>query len=337
MGRPAALLLLLLLRAAAACFDIPPAASAELDLTNRTASCPVLDWAPFASQRSLRLGHNGIGALQPAARAGEALEVLDMSHNELRELPPAFLSRARRLRELFLQHNRLRQLPAAFFANATALQRLRLDGNPLAALPAGALPAGLLLLAVPCRCEVVGSALDACACRPPACAPPVCRCFSDRGAFNLSDFHERQCRGGGAAAAGAGAAGGLLLLLLLVVAAGVMLRCRRKGAAATGWPKREPPAAPGQPRYVSRATEPEAAATGACLAPDYENVFVSPGGCSGAVRDGMPPAWQWARGSPQAPVDDDYFLESDSSHGDQPIYANTQTPATDDIYIVPDK
>ncbi|XP_064353406.1 uncharacterized protein LOC135323607 [Dromaius novaehollandiae] len=331
MGRPGARLLLpLLLGAAAAgpCFDVPPNAPAELDLTNRTASCPVLDWAPLATRRSLLLAHNGIGALPPDARAGPALEVLDLSHNELRRLPDAFLSQARQLRDLFLQHNRLRELPAGFLAAAPALQRLRLEGNPLTAVPAGALPARLRLLALPCRCDAVGSALGACACRPPACEPPACRCLSDRRERNASDFHEQQCRGGGAGlvGAGVGAAAGLLVLVLAAVA--VVLRCRGRGAAAGRRAKRDPPAAPAQPRYVSRAAEPESPPP-ACLALEYENVFVGAGG---------PPAWQRAPGSPPAPADDDYFLESTGSAGDQPIYANTQGPCgDDDVYVMPDE
>uniref|UniRef100_A0A8B9QJS6 Leucine-rich repeat-containing protein 25 n=1 Tax=Apteryx owenii TaxID=8824 RepID=A0A8B9QJS6_APTOW len=348
MGRPTALLLLLLLllRAAASapCFNIPPNSTTSLNLTNRAAACPVLDWAPFAAHRRLYLGHNGIGALQPTARAGKALEVLDMSHNELQQLPPAFLSQAQRLRDLFLQHNRLRELPASFFANATALQRLRLEGNPLAAVPVGSLPARLHLLTVACRCDVVGSVLGAC--RQPNCTAPACRCLSDRGEFNASEFHEQQCRHSVAVLAGAGVGAAAGLLLLLLVAAGVVLRCRGRGAAAWRWAKREPPAALAQPRYISRTAEPGVAATtatttttvgtGACPGPDYENIFVSPCGPPGTTPHGTP-AWQRAQGSPPAPVDDEYFLESDGSLGEQPIYANTQRPGEDDVYVLPDE
>lgn len=41
--------------------------------------------------------------------------------------------------------------------------------------------------------------------------------------------------------------------------------------------------------------------------------------------------------SPQAPADDDYFLESEAVAGGQPIYANTPSPDEDSVYIVPDR
>ncbi|XP_064031328.1 leucine-rich repeat-containing protein 25-like [Pogoniulus pusillus] len=76
----------------------------------------------------------------------------------------------------------------------------------------------------------------------------------------------------------------------------------------------------------------EPGTTDVVTAPDYENVFVSP--CSAPAARGWSPGWQEERYSPQVPVDDDYFLESE---GDQPIYANTQSPSEDNLYIVPDR
>lgn len=57
----------------------------------------------------------------------------------------------------------------------------------------------------------------------------------------------------------------------------------------------------------------------------------SPGHGAGGATPLCPPP------RPQVPVDDDYFLESEAVSGDQPIYANTQTPGEDSVYIIPNQ
>ncbi|KAK4808097.1 hypothetical protein QYF61_025094 [Mycteria americana] len=341
MGHPAAplMLLLLLLHPAAPsspCFTVLPDASAELDLSNKSHQCAELDWGLFQRQSRLWLRHNGIEALSPSSRVGPGLQELDLSYNRLRELPAAFLSRAQGLRHLHLQHNQLRELPDGFFANATALQTLQLEGNPLPAVPPTAFQASLHLLAVPCRCDVVGSILASCARSRPNCTELRCRCLrSHRDVLNATDFHAQECQGSVRLVAGlAGAASGVAVLL--VVAAVVCYRRRKAATAAagTGWGKREPTAAHGQPRYISRATEMSTTNAAAAAAPDYENIFVNPCTAPAAAR-GWTPGWQEERYSPQVPVDNDYFLESEAVSGDQPIYANTQHPGEDNIYITP--
>ncbi|XP_069734044.1 leucine-rich repeat-containing protein 25 isoform X2 [Phaenicophaeus curvirostris] len=336
MGHPASplLLLLLLLRPAASspCLQVPTAAPAELDLANKSHHCVELDWGIFHQQSRLNLSRNGIDALSPSSRVAPELEELDLSHNGLRELPATFLARARGLRGLRLQHNRLRALPDAFFANATALQTLWLDGNPLAAVPSSAFQASLRSLAVPCRCDAVGSVLTPCACPQPSCRELQCLCYSDHQlTLNVTDFHAQQCRSSVGLVAGvAGAAVGVAVLLAVVAVLGY--RRRKVATAGAGWGKREPSVAHGQPRYISRASE-TGTAEAATTAPDYENVFVSP--CAApAAAQGWTPGWQ--EESPQVPTDGDYFLESDAAPGEQPIYANTQNP-NDDIYIVPNQ
>ncbi|KAM6310673.1 LOW QUALITY PROTEIN: leucine-rich repeat-containing protein 25 [Podargus strigoides] len=337
MGHPAPPLLLLLLLPAAPtspCFPVAPDSPAELNLTQSTQQCPELDWGLFQRQSRLWLSRDGIEALSPSSRVGPALEELDLSHNLLRELPHAFLSHARGLRHLGLQHNLLRALPAAFFANATALRSLRLEGNPLPAVPPTAFQPTLRLLAVPCRCDVVGSVLVPCACSGCAAGPPLCHCVTaHRDLFNVTDFHARQCRG--SVGLVAGVAGGVGVVAVLVVVAAVVCHQRRRAATAAagvGWGKWEPAAAHGQPRYVSRATE---TGTGdGTAAPDYENIFVTPGTAPAAAQ-GWTPAWPEEQ--PQVPADDDYFLESEATPGDQPIYANTQSPGEDNLYIIPDQ
>nr|XP_047933811.1 leucine-rich repeat-containing protein 25-like isoform X2 [Anser cygnoides] len=333
MGHPtAALLLLLLLPAAASASCFSSVSATEEDFSNRTAQCRELDWGIFGQQRRLLLAHNGIGAVSPTSRVGSALEELDLSHNELQRLPDAFLERAQGLRRLLLGHNRLQELPDGFFARTAALQSLELQDNPLPAVPASAFHPNLSRLAVPCRCDVVGSVLGACA------DNRTCLCGAPDGTFNVSGFHERECRGGSGVVAAAGGAAAAVAVLVAVAVGGVACHRRRKAAAA-GWGKRESAGAHGQPRYVSHGAEsgPAAAsaAVGASVAPDYENVFISP-----CVVPGMAPAhsrtpeWQRAQYSPQVPEDDTYFMESDA--GEQPIYANTGTPG-EEVYVVPDK
>ncbi|KAM6040051.1 leucine-rich repeat-containing protein 25 isoform 2-T2 [Theristicus caerulescens] len=340
MGQPAAplmLLLLLLLRPAAPCFNVQPDSSTELNFTKRSRQCAELDWGHFQRQTRLWLSHNSIGALSPSSRVGPDLEELDLSYNQLQELPAAFLSQAWGLRNLQLQHNQLRALPAGFFTNATALESLRLEGNPLPVVPRTAFQASLRFLAVPCRCNVVGSILAHCACSQPNCTVLHCHCFTSHHDFlNATDFYAQECQGSVPLVAGlVGAASGVAVLV--VVTAVVCYRRRKTAAAAatgTGWGKRESTTAHGQPRYISRAAEVGTAA--AAAAPDYENVFVSPCTAPAATR-GWTPGWQEERYSPQGPVDDDYFLESDAGCGDQPIYANTQRPIEDNIYIIPNQ
>lgn len=178
---------------------------------------------------------------------------------------------------------------------------------------------------LPCRCDVVGRALD-------SCSSTECLCSSINGTVNASDFHARECRGGAgtvAVAVGSSVAAVLVLLVVLVL----VWRCRRTAGAA-GWGKQEPPAAHGQPRYVSREAESRPAAPGGCVAPDYENVFIGSSAAPGAAtaQDGAY-GWQQEGGSLQALPDHPYFLESDAV--DQPIYANTGTPG-EDIYVTPD-
>ncbi|GAB0200613.1 leucine-rich repeat-containing protein 25 [Grus japonensis] len=343
MGRPAAPLLLLLLLLhlvppSSPCFTVLPDASTNLNLTNRNQPCAELDWGLFQRQSQLWLSRNRIEALSPSSRLEPRLEELDLSYNRLRDLPAAFLSRAQGLRHLQLQHNMLRELPDGFFANATALETLQLDGNPLRAVPPTAFQASLRLLAVPCRCDVVGSVLAPCACSWPNCTVPQCRCItSQHNSFNVTDFHAQECRHGVALVAGSVGAAGAVAVLMVVIAV-VVCRQRKASAAAVGagWSKREPTAAHGQPRYISRTTEIGTGDAAAATTPDYENVFMSPCAAT-ATAQGWTPGWQEEQHSPQVPVDDDYFLESEADPGDQPIYANTQSLGEDNIYIIPNQ
>ncbi|XP_057269981.1 uncharacterized protein LOC130601726 [Pezoporus wallicus] len=311
---------------ASPCFTVPPDAPLELNLTQTIPHCAKLDWGLFQRQQRLWLDHNGIEALSPSSRVEPGLEELDLSHNALRELPAPFLSGARGLRKLLLRHNRLRDLPDGFFANSTALESLWLDGNPLPAVPRSAFQPRLRFLAVPCRCDVVGTVLDPCACSPAACR---CHCLDpQRGRFNVTHFHGSECRGRAVLAAGAAAAAAVVALALAVAA--VVWHRRRAAAAGVGGAKWDAVAAHGQPRYVSRADGIDGTDGSA---PDYENVLVSPRRAT-ATAQGWTPGWQ--RHSPQVPVGDECSPRSEDVW-DQPVYVNALSLCQDSIYITPDQ
>ncbi|XP_056193393.1 uncharacterized protein LOC130148611 [Falco biarmicus] len=299
-------------------------------------SAPSWTGAPFQQKSRLWLSHNGIGALEPLIPAsGRSCWSWTCPHNRLQELPPALPqpSVAPAAPPAAAQPA-AGNCPPGFFANATALQILRLEGNPPAPpCPPTAFQASLQLLAVPCRCDVVGTILAPCTCS--GCAAPQCHCLTAHHNFvNVTDFHRQQCRHNVGLVAGlAGAAAGVAVLVLGTAAVCYWRRKAATGAASVGWGKWEPAGAHGQPRYISRAME--TGTTDATAALDYENVFVNP--CTvPAAAPGWMPGWQEEQHSPQVLEDDDYFLESEASPRDQPIYANTQS-ASEDIYIVPDK
>ncbi|KAM9174587.1 uncharacterized protein V3H86_013018 [Mergus octosetaceus] len=339
-GHPTAALLLLLLPAANLGHPASPRRRPRRRISpTAPTGCSELDWSIFVAAAPAAPGPQRHRRRAPRRPAWEpTLEELDLSHNELQRLPDAFLKRAQSLRRLLLGHNRLRELPDGFFAATAALQSLELQDNPLPAVPTSAFHPSLSLLAVPCRCNVVGSVLTACA----RAANLTCLCDAPDGTFDVSSFHQRACLGGSEAVAAAVGATTAVAVLVAVAVGVAVCRRRRKAAAAAGWGKRESAGAHGQPRYISHGAEsgPTAAATttaaaGASVAPEYENVFISP-----CVGTGTAPAhggmlgWQRAQYSPQVPADDTYFMESDA--GEQPIYANTGPPS-EEVYVVPDE
>ncbi|XP_009069568.1 PREDICTED: leucine-rich repeat-containing protein 25, partial [Acanthisitta chloris] len=275
-----------------------------LDLTNSSCGCAELDWSPFQQQRQLYLAHNGIKALSPSSYLGPRLEYLDLAYNQLKELPQNF------------------------FTNATKLQTLLLQGNPLRSVPSTAFHT-LHHLTVSCHCDLLGTILTPCAQKTTQC---LCL-TSSQDSFNVTEFHGRECGASAALVGGVVGAVAAVVVLVAVGVAGVWYQRRRAGASGTGWGKQDPGAALRQPRYISRDTGMGNA--DGTNAPDYENVFVSPGTAQVAAQ-GWVPGWQEQSYSPQIPVDDNYFLESEADPGDQPIYANS-LQHREDIYIIPDE
>ncbi|KDR67476.1 hypothetical protein GALMADRAFT_258050 [Galerina marginata CBS 339.88] len=65
----------------------------------------------------------------------KALQVLNMSFNEIQDLPPAFFRNMTLLEELYLSGNKLTSIPAEDFPRLTKLTTLYLNGNRLLTLP----------------------------------------------------------------------------------------------------------------------------------------------------------------------------------------------------------
>ncbi|XP_030396550.1 uncharacterized protein LOC115638740 [Gopherus evgoodei] len=284
-------------------------------------SCVVLDWSEFSSdtQRALNLSSHGIREITGPARLRESVNTLDLSFNCLQTLPPDFLSQARALRQLYLQHNQLRGLPSEFFKSATSLQSLVVD----------------------CKCDVVGSVVSHCN-SPTNSTNRTCHCHSEQEKtefYNVTEFYTRHCQPLCTPLCVA-ITSSVLALLLLAGGLAVALFLLRRRQASVVHSKRESTASitHGQPRYISRNTE-----TGPGQASDYENVFIGHSQPVGQYecleRKGM-------QYRVQQLVDEECYMESDTCHGDQPIYANTQqlysssfpVPSdSEEVYIVPDK
>ncbi|XP_074795567.1 leucine-rich repeat-containing protein 25 isoform X1 [Natator depressus] len=303
---------LLLLRSA-------PAGWAHCLGSPNSGSCEVLGRLEFSNTLTcLNLSNCGIREINGSARLGGSVKMLDLSFNRLQTLPPDFLSQAHTLKELYLQHNQLRGLPTEFFKNASSLLHLVLD----------------------CECDVVASVLSHCmGSSPTNSTEPACHCHSaQEGPVNVTAFYRQECQPRCALLCVALTSSVLAGLLLAGGLAVALLLLRRKRQASAIHSKRESTAsvARGQPRYISRNAEP-----GPGQASNYENIFIGQPGGQYECLERKGPQYR-----AQQLVDEECYMETDTGHGDQPIYANTQqlysssVPAPsdgEDVYIMPDK
>ncbi|KAH1174698.1 hypothetical protein KIL84_008689 [Mauremys mutica] len=310
-----------------------PSSWAHYSKSPNSNSCVVLDWSEFSSNtlRALNLSNHGIREITGPTQLRESVHTLDLSFNCLQSLPSDFLSQARALRQLYLQHNQLRELPTEFFKNATSLQSLVVD----------------------CKCDVVGSVVSHCN-SPTNSTNRTCHCLPEQEKsefYNVTEFHNvtkldvtefytQHCQPLCTPLCVAITSSVLAVLLLAGGLAVALFLLRRRRQASVVHSKRESTASitHGQPRYISRNAE-----TGPGQAGDYENVFI---GHSQPVGQYECLERKGPQYRVQQLVDEDCYMESDTCHGDQPIYANTQqlysssSPAPSDaeeVYIVPDK
>ncbi|KAM9112251.1 leucine-rich repeat-containing protein 25-like [Pangshura tecta] len=297
-----------------------PASWAHYSKSPNSSSCRDQDWSKLSNSLPvLNLSNHGIREINDSVRLQESVTMLDLSFNCLQRLPRHFLSQAHALRELYLQHNQLRELPTEFFKNASNLQ----------------------ILVVDCKCHLVAHVLSHCN-SPTNSTNRTCHCLpeQEKSKLNVTEFYTQHCQPLCTPLCVAITSSVLAAVLLAGGLAVALCLLRRRRQASIVHSKRESTASVthGQPRYISRDAD-----TGHGRASDYENVFIGD----------SQPVGQYEcleRKGPQCRVqqlmDEDCYMESDTCHGDQPIYANTQQlynssfPGPSDaeeVYIVPDK
>jgi Leucine-rich repeat (LRR) protein len=114
--------------------NFQPAAIGHLSLArNQIATIPDKLFANGSSLRILRLQQNRLKVLPSSLACLIGLEELDLSYNELENLPEE-LGQLKRLEVVHLQGNRLRALPRSL-GQLTALRQLTIHGNQLTTLP----------------------------------------------------------------------------------------------------------------------------------------------------------------------------------------------------------
>ncbi|KAE8743579.1 hypothetical protein FOCC_FOCC010826 [Frankliniella occidentalis] len=109
----------------------------HLDVSNRLATLP--GWVGGCSRlRALFASHNELTAAPQQLLSGQLpnLHTLQLSYNELQQLPAVSSRLPLALHHLFLQSNRLAALPCNLFTVATRLRVLNVSNNRLEELPA---------------------------------------------------------------------------------------------------------------------------------------------------------------------------------------------------------
>ncbi|XP_045709141.1 leucine-rich repeat-containing protein 25 [Phyllostomus hastatus] len=262
-------------------------------------------------------------------------------------LPPNKSLQAIGVRLLDLSANELRELPQPFFNTLHNLQILNVTYNPLEHVPA--------MLAELCSLDLKANCL--CALAPwhkvrqdKNCSdPPLLQCLDERAGtwHNLSTFLESGCPPGlSSMTIGVLAASGSLLLGLFIAGSLLAWRFRARWAPSSQglgktWAAADGPRSGSgrQPRYSSRNHSPKQPADTLPRppTPDYENVFA-----------GQPPAeHQWTKHGAHPSEDNDLYMNYESlpqapqspCQASQPIYGNLQflghTPPVDEEYVTP--
>ncbi|KAJ6664325.1 hypothetical protein lerEdw1_008544 [Lerista edwardsae] len=270
-------------------------------------------------------------------KPSEHLKVLDLSHNQLQELPQEFWDNIQNLEKLYLNDNKLKQFPSKF----GKLVELRLEGNELTdtSLPTKPFPKTLKSLSVDCDCELVNATIFHCT----DCAVE-CRETYGTGLLNATEYHIQQC---GVQKAGINISIPIvvsILALLLVAGTAYFLIRRKKKGATFGQDKRASNASnvtQGQPRYLTHSG-PQDLDRGTGHHANYENVFIDQ---AQEARGG--PGDHQSQRQPKSRLPSS-VEKANNSLAEQPIYANTQdvyynypgqtaSQAPDEeVYIMPD-
>ena len=112
-----------------------PAVSAEITRRARAGNCADVTEEMLGVVRSVQLNRQGIRRLRSGDFAGLAgLDELELTGNQLPELPPGIFTGLSRLRRLFLSQNQLSELPPGLFRGLSDLRELFLRGNRLTAV-----------------------------------------------------------------------------------------------------------------------------------------------------------------------------------------------------------
>lgn len=114
-----------------------PVVADEIVRLAGVAGCADVTEAHLAQNWIMRLSNRGIRRLRTGDFAGMRLDLLDLSRNELTELPPGLFEGLASLRALNLGNNRLTALPPGVFGELAGIRTLYLYKNRLDELPPG--------------------------------------------------------------------------------------------------------------------------------------------------------------------------------------------------------
>ncbi|KAM5306553.1 leucine-rich repeat-containing protein 25 isoform 1-T3 [Glossophaga mutica] len=282
-----------------------------------------MDWSREFKAMCLNFSSQGLSLLPNKSLQATSVRLLDLSGNDLRELPWPFFATLRHLQILNVTHNPLELVPAMLAENCN------------------------LDLKADCSCILASWHKVR---QDQNCSdPPLLQCL-EAGAgtwHNLSTFLKVGCPPGlSSMTIGALAASGIMLLGLSIAGSLLAWRFRARWAPSSQglgktWAAKDGPRSSSgrQPRYGSRSHSPKQPADTLPRphTPDYENVFM-----------GQPPAeHQWTKHGAHPSEDNDLYMNYESlpqaSQGpcqaSQPIYGNLQflgqTPPVDEEYVIP--
>ncbi|ERE88328.1 leucine-rich repeat-containing G-protein coupled receptor [Cricetulus griseus] len=97
--------------------------------------CPSHCQCDLDGRMLLRVDCSDLGLSELPSNLSVFTSYLDLSMNNISQLPPSLLHSLRFLEELMLQNNQLRQVPSEALQNLQSLQSLRLDANHISYVP----------------------------------------------------------------------------------------------------------------------------------------------------------------------------------------------------------